>query len=143
MQNIIKVGIGVIIENDNKILLGHRCEVYEDTGGIHEGDTWTLPGGKQEYEETILECAKREVSEETNLDINDLLVLGASDDITSDRHFITIHVLAKSYSGILNVMESDKIDKWEWFDIDKLPSNLYSPSKKSIDIYLGARYEKY
>ena len=34
-----------------------------------------MPGGKQEYNETFFEGAKREVKEETNLDIdiNDLL----------------------------------------------------------------------
>lgn len=33
-------------------------------------------------------------------------------------------------------MEKDKIDKWEWFSLDNLPNNLYSPSKKSIDLYI-------
>ena len=94
MENIIKVGVGVVIEKDGLVLLGHRVNNYKDTGGIHEPDTWTLPGGKQEYDETIEECAIREVKEETDLDVNDIKVFGASDDIAPNKHFITVHTVA-------------------------------------------------
>lgn len=142
MDKIIKVGIGVVIVKDNKILLGHRVSISLDTGGIYEPDSFTCPGGKQEYEETIFDCAKRETKEETNLDIDDLKILGALDDISTDRHYITITVLANSFKGELKVMEEDKIDKWEWFSLDNLPANLYSPSKKSIDLYKKINIEK-
>ena len=69
MEKQIKVGVGVMIVDDNKILLGHRVEKAEDTGGIYEPDCWTLPGGKQEYEETMVEAAIRECKEEIGVDI--------------------------------------------------------------------------
>jgi 8-oxo-dGTP diphosphatase len=95
-----------------------------------------LPGGKQEYFETFFECAKREVKEETNLEIGELKLFGAADDIQPDRHYITLHIIAKKHSGELKVMEPTKEDRWEWFNLDKLPQNLYSPSKKFIEEYL-------
>mgnify|MGYP001116599362 FL=1 len=133
MDKFIKVGIGVMILDDNKVLLGHRSKDKKDTGGIFEIDCWTLPGGKQEYFETFFECAKREV---TNLEIGELKLFGAADDIQPDRHYITLHIIAKKHSGELKVMEPTKEDRWEWFDLDKLPQNLYSPSKKFIEEYL-------
>lgn len=139
MNNTIKVGVGVIVLKDEKILLGHRVSKYKDTGGIYEPDSWTLPGGKQEYNETILDCAKRETLEETNLNIDDLEIFGADDDIAVDRHFITLYVLSKSHTGNLKVMEIDKIDEWKWFDINNLPNNLYSPSEKEIKTYVKKR----
>ena len=142
MNNIIKIGVGVIILDNNKVLLGHRCNNYKDTGGIHENDSWCLPGGKQEYDETIQECIIRETKEETDLDISDIVIFSAEDDISSDRHFVTIHTYAKKYSGEVKVMEEEKIDEWKWFDINNLPSNLYSPSKKIIDNYLKRKEEK-
>ena len=57
MEKIIKVGIGVLLIKNNQILLGHRIKDGVDTGGIYEPDTWCLPGGKQEYHETIFEGA--------------------------------------------------------------------------------------
>ena len=52
MEKYVKVGIGVMILDGNKILLGHRSKNKKDTGGIYEVDCWTIPGGKQEYDET-------------------------------------------------------------------------------------------
>ena len=135
----IKTGIGVLILDGNKVLLGHRSVNMIDTGGIYEPDTWTLPGGKQEYDETILECAAREVKEETNLDIDDLEVYGADDDIQPNKHFVTLYVKALKYSGELKVMEPEKQDKWEWYDLDELPDNLYSPSRKALKLYKEKR----
>lgn len=136
MENVIKVGIGVIIKNGNKILLGHRCNNYKDTGGIYEPDTWTIPGGKQEYDETMFEGAKREVKEETNLDVSELSFFGATDDIQPNKHYVTIQVLAEKFEGELKNLEPTKHSEWKWFDIDNLPEKLYSPSKKFIEAYV-------
>ena len=138
MEKVIKIGIGVMIKDGNKILLGHRVRKGTDTGGIYEPDSWCLPGGKQEYDETIFECAAREVKEETDLDIGEMEVFGAIDDIQPDRHFITIHVIANKFEGEAKVMEIDKQDEWKWFDLDELPENLYSPSEKFISNYKKA-----
>lgn len=142
MDNLIKIGVGVVIEKDGLILLGHRVNNYKDTGGIYELDSWTLPGGKQEYSETIEECAIREVKEETDLDITDIKVFGASDDIAPNKHFITIHTIGKYVSGNVTIMENDKIDEWKYFDINDLPENIYSPSRKTIELYIE-RIKKY
>ena len=139
MQNIIKIGIGVMLLDDDKVLLGHRATNKKDTGGIYETDCWTLPGGKQEYDETFFEGAKREVKEETNLDIDKLELFGAADDIQPDRHYITMHVIAREFSGKLKVMEPGSEDEWRWFPLDKLPDNLYSPSEKFIKAYLESK----
>ncbi len=136
MQNVIKVGIGVMIIDGDKILLGHRSVNKKDTGGIYETDCWTLPGGKQEYEETYFEGAKREVKEETNLDIDKLELFGAADDIQPDRHYITMHVIARAFAGELKVMEPETEDEWRWFSLGDLPKNLYTPSEKFIKAYL-------
>ena len=139
MDKIIKVGVGVMIVDNNKILLGHRSSKRKDTGGIFEPDTWSLPGGKQEYDETVYETAIREIKEETNLEIKEPKVFSVSDDFQPDRHFVTIEMITDSYSGILKIMEPEKEDEWKWFDLNDLPSNLYSPSKKFIEKYIKER----
>ena len=136
MENIIKVELGIIIRDGNKILLGHRCDNYKDTGGIHEPGSWTLPGGKQEYNETIIEGAIREVKEETNLDISKLSIFGATDDIQPNKHFVTIQIVANKVEGELKNLEPTKHSEWKWFEKNDLPDNLYSPSKKFIEEYI-------
>ena len=121
--------------NNNKILLGHRVNKAQDTGGIYEPDTWTFPGGKQEYEETVLETAIRETKEETGLILKDVQVFTATDEFQSDRHYVTIGVISSSYEGELKVMEPNKIDEWKWFELNNLPNNIYTPSKNMIEEY--------
>ena len=128
-----------MILDEGRVLLGHRAVNKRDTGGIYETDCWTLPGGKQEYEETIFEGAKRETKEETNLDIDKLELFSAVDDIQPDRHYITLQIIAKEFSGELKTMEPTKEDKWRWFSLNDLPDNLYSPSEKFIKAYLKSK----
>ncbi len=135
MEKIIKVGVGVMIKDGNKILLGHRSAKRKDTGGIYEPDTWTLPGGKQEYDETVIETAIREIKEETNLDIKNPEVYSVSDDFQSDRHFVTVEMITSDYKGKVKIMEPEKEDEWKWFDLNDLPENIYSPSKVFIEKY--------
>ena len=139
MEQHIKIGTGIMILDGDKILLGHRSKNVKDTGGIFENDCWTLPGGKQEYDEAFWDCAKREVKEETNLEIDELELFNVTDDFQPDRHFLTLQIIAKKSSGELKIMEPTKIDEWEWFDLENLPKKIYSPSKKFIEKYLKTR----
>ena len=139
MGDAIKVGIGVMILDEGRVLLGHRAVNKRDTGGIYETDCWTLPGGKQEYGEIIFEGAKRETKEETNLDIDKLELFSAVDDIQPDRHYITLQIIAKEFSDELKTMEPMKEDEWRWFSLNDLPDNLYSPSEKFIKAYLKSK----
>ena len=141
-MNQVRVGVSVIIIEDNKVLLGHRNKNKEDTGGIVGRDTWTLPGGKQEFDETIQECAVRETKEECNLDVSDIKILTACDDVAPDRHFVTITTIANHHSGDPVVMEPTKEDEWKWFDIDNLPDNLYPPTINSLNYYKENIYER-
>ena len=135
-DKVVRLGIGVMILDGDKILLGHRAKKRADTGGIFEPDSWTFPGGKQEFGETFYEGAKREVKEETNLDISDLELFGAEDDVQPNKHYVTLHIIAHAHSGELKTMEPEKEDEWRWFSLKDLPENVYTPSKKFIDNYL-------
>ena len=60
-----KVGIGVMIFKDDKILLGKRK-------GSHGEDEYAFPGGHLEYMESFAGCARREVSEECGIEIDNI-----------------------------------------------------------------------
>ena len=137
-MNFVRVGTGVIIlNNNNEVLLGHRSLNKPDTGGIIGRDTWSLPGGKQEYDETVTDCIIRETKEECDLDIKNPKMISAFDDFGPDRHFLTVLFVTNEFEGTPKVMEINKEDEWKWFSFDNLPANLYEPSKKCLDFYIS------
>jgi 8-oxo-dGTP diphosphatase len=53
------------------------------------------PGGHLEYGESFADCAKREVLEETGLEIGEVKFLVATNDVFGEgKHYITIFVTA-------------------------------------------------
>ena len=117
-----KVGIGVVVVKDNKVLFGKRKNAHGD------GD-WCYPGGHLEYGESWEECSCREVMEETGIKIKSLRFGAITNDIFKNekKHYITICMIADFDSGEVKVMETGKCEKWEWFEWDKLPSPLFLP----------------
>ncbi len=123
----VRVGVGVLIIKDNKVLFGQRK-------GAHEAGTWCPPGGKLDFGETFEECAKRETFEETGVQIKNLKHIGTTNDIfeKENQHYITIIMKAELESGIPRLMEPNKSNGWEWFKFDKLPENLFLPMKNFL-----------
>ncbi len=55
-----------LIEHDNKVLIGKKIECDHPVG---LGGKWHIPGGMVENNETLKEALKREIKEETKLEI--------------------------------------------------------------------------
>ncbi|MDR0860208.1 MAG: NUDIX domain-containing protein [Candidatus Peribacteria bacterium] len=55
-----RIGVGTIIRKEGKVLLGQRSAVGETGEG-----KWAFPGGRLEFYEDLIDCAKRETLEET------------------------------------------------------------------------------
>lgn len=117
-----KVGLAVIIERDNKILLGKRI-------GSHGSGSWAFPGGHLEFNETIEDCAKREAMEETGLTIDNIRKDTFTNDIMEEenKHYVTCYVRADCKEGEPKIMEPNKCEEWNWFSWDNLPSPLFIP----------------
>ncbi|QQS60126.1 NUDIX domain-containing protein [Candidatus Falkowbacteria bacterium] len=116
----IRVGIGVMIFKDGKVLLGKRKS-------SHGAGEYAWPGGHLEYMESFEDCAKREVQEETGMEINNirfLRLLNLKD--YAPKHYVDIGLIADWKSGEPEIMEPDKIEEWGWYEIDNLPSPLFS-----------------
>ena len=74
------------------ILFGDRFLIAQKKFGPESG-LWEFPGGKCHHNETIKECAVREVKEELNLDVKPIKVLFVN-SIENDRHgLINLHFI--------------------------------------------------
>ena len=134
------VGVGVMILKNNKVLLGKRNDDSKKADSeLHGEGTWTMPGGKLDFQEGLKEAAIREISEETGIKINenDLELISVSNDRVKDAHFVTIGFLCKNIKGDPKIMEPDEITDWKWFSLNGLPKIIFSPSKKILNNYLA------
>jgi 8-oxo-dGTP diphosphatase len=128
-----RVGVGVLVENEGKILLGQRK-------GAHGAFTWAPPGGHLEFGETVEECAKRELLEETGLKIIASTLGPWMENVMENgkKHYITLLVHVDQFEGELQLLEPDKCDGWQWFSWDSLPEPLFAP----FDSFIKRRFSE-
>jgi len=135
-QKKVRVGFGVMMLRDGKVLLGKRhADPAKADSELHGEATWTMPGGKLEFGESFEDGARREVAEETGIRLGSVRVACVNNDMVPDAHFVTIGMIADDFEGEAKVMEPDEITEWRWFPLDALPAPLYFPSAKLLENY--------
>lgn len=82
------VGVGAVIFRDDCVLLARR-------GKPPRLGAWSLPGGAQHLGEGAMECARRELLEETGIEAGPLVLADVIDAVNRDpdgrvRHHYTI-----------------------------------------------------
>lgn len=116
-----------------KILIGKRK-------GSHGSGAWQLPGGHLEVNESFEDCARREVLEETNLELDQVDFITATNDIMESerKHYVTIFMAGRTKDASqLRVMEPEKLDgSWQWVSYDDLVQfkPLFTPLKHFVEL---------
>lgn len=122
----IKVGIGIFVLKNGKVLLTKRKSLLGR--GEHAS-----PGGHLEFGESFVECAKRECREETGIEIKNIRFLRLANLKKYDnRHYVDIGLIADWKSGEPKVLEPGKAKSWAWYELDKLPKPLFETIKYSL-----------
>ena len=98
---------------------------------------WSLPGGKLEFGETLIEGVLREVREETGLEVEILGLVDVAETIrdasvgAADDHFVLIDYGARVISGTAQAA-SDAAEA-RWFALDELDAlPLWSEMRRII-----------
>ncbi|MCY1081305.1 nucleotide triphosphate diphosphatase NUDT15 [Archangium lansingense] len=133
------VGLGVIIQRGEEILLGQRK-------GFQEG-YYSIPGGLLETGETFEQGAIREVQEETGLELIDPRVIAVTNNLETfgqtGKHHVSVILYTNQFRGEPRVMESDKCVGWSWFDPRRLPEPHFEASRRAVTCLLkGSFYER-
>lgn len=139
-KDYIGVGGGVLIFNKKKeILLKKRSATSRNEAG-----KWEKPGGEIDFGEKSIDAMKREVREETNIEIDIWGIFPHSDHIIKkDRqHWLALNFLASHKAGTAKNMEPKNCDELGWFSLKKLPKNIAQPTRESIKNYLAGKYIK-
>ena len=135
--NRIMIGVGAVIEDRaGRILF---VKHIPERGGFWQGK-WICPGGSLELGETIEEGIKREVREETQLEIDLVMPLPPFDTIVKSNDRVSLHViyidyLAKVTGGELKV--GSDVGEAIWVEKKRIPEiweELHDDTKRLLQI---------
>jgi len=110
------VAVDLFIVRDGKLLLGKRQNSFG-------AGKWGLPGGHLEKDETIEQAALRELKEETGLTAKSVEFVTVFNNNNREEPYIHFGMLAVDVAGEPKIMETDKCEAWQWFDLNKLPND--------------------
>lgn len=124
MHEFPKTGASIIVyKNKRTLLIKRGKEPYKGH--------WSLPGGSQELGETLEDCAKRELAEETQLKANQIEFAVTRDRINRDGdgnirfHFVLTTFITTDFSG--EPLASDDAEDIGWFTLEEMDQLKTTP----------------
>lgn len=124
-----KVGVGIMIFKDGKILLGKRK-------ASHGSGQYAFPGGHVEHLESFTNCALREIAEECGIEVENITFQFVA-NLTeyAPKHYCHIGLTADWKSGDPQILEPDKCESWDWYDLSNLPSPLFATCETAVESF--------
>jgi ADP-ribose pyrophosphatase YjhB (NUDIX family) len=122
-----------LIERDGFVLLGKRTE------GSFRSGAWCLPGGFMEWSEDYLSAARREVREETGLEVKVRSILSVVSNFLSPHlHTLVIVLLATPSGGAERA--GDDVSRLAWYPLGgPLPELAFEADLHIIERYAADR----
>ncbi len=111
------VGLGAVVWRDDKVLMIKR-------GQPPRAGIWSLPGGGQDLGETVEQGIRRELREETGVEVELLGLVAVIDSVQRDAegrvlyHYTIVDYAARWASG--DVVAGDDAADAAWFSLDEL-----------------------
>lgn len=121
---------GFIFDSKKRLLIVKKDEQEKIDGGL-----WTVPGGKVEPNEHIINALKREVKEEVNLDIENYKWINEDVFLSDNKYFHGQHFLC-SIKTIRPLRLDKKLVKHAWIKKHQIEKFYYHPNIKREIIYL-------
>ncbi len=132
-KNNIRVGIGVMIFKNGKVLLSKRQNTFGD-------GEYQFPGGHLEYLESFKECARREVREEAGIEIKNIrLQFAANIKKYKNSHYVHLGIICDWKSGAPKTLEPHKSTDWEWYELNNLPSPMFEATRLAFESLKSGR----
>lgn len=127
------LGVGGVIVRNGRVLMLLRSDRCRNNRGL-----WTIPGGEVEVYERLEEAVKREVKEETGLDVTEAKFLAISDQTFDGEHWVSILYRCETEGEPSNT-EPDKHLEIKWQDLGHLPEAITAPSRDALNVFLARK----
>jgi len=124
------VAVTGFLYRDGKFIILKRSEKEIQSPG-----KWTVPGGKVERGDTILEALEKEIKEETGLETEkEFEFLGDSEFTRPDGYHVVVpRFLCRAKSGEVNIDKNDFTDH-AWISLDEIGNyDLIPGVKKALE----------
>jgi len=123
----------LVLIQDNKILLSRRHNT-----GYFDGN-YSFPAGHLDGNETLKQAMVREAKEEISviLDPADLELVHIMNRRIPDNERVDFFFTANKWVGEPKIMEVEKCDDLNWFELNNLPQNIIPYIKQAIDSFLN------
>ena len=122
-----------VINRKKQLLMGLMCDP-ENKG------SWAVPGGHLDVGDTLEECALRELREETGIDAAHAVQFAYVEQPIniSNMHYFHFGYLVTDVDENQKLIngEPEDIEKWEWFDLDKIPHKIATYQREVIIKFL-------
>lgn len=119
-----------IFDSKKGLLIVKKDEQEKIDGGL-----WTVPGGKVEPDEHIVDALKREVKEEVNLEIDEFKWIDEDVFVSNNKYFHGQHFLC-SVKTIKPLRLDKKLVKHAWIKKYQIEKFYYHPNIKREIIHL-------
>jgi len=116
----------LVLDAQNRLLMMKRSD---------SGD-WGVPGGAMELGETTEETARRELFEETGLEVNELTLFGVFSGKElyycypsgEEVYNVSVVFLTRNIQGTVSFVDGEHCE-YKYFELEKLPGNVSPPVK--------------
>ncbi len=139
-------------------LVGHRplmataamCIIYDEEKGLllekrSDNGAWCVPGGAIELGESLEDALRREVKEETNLDIANPVFFDVKASVhmvypnKDEVYYTDIVYVVTEFSGELG--HDGESTELTWFKMDELPDNILWTQAEYIEKFVKSKMQ--
>ena len=114
-----RIAVSAVILEQGNVLLAHRRDI----------DWWNLPGGGLELGETVDEALRREVFEETGLEVEIERLVGVYSK--PQKHEVVLTFSCHAIGG--TPQETEETRECRYFAPDNLPSNTLPKHRQRVE----------